>query len=261
MIEEGVGESRPRAGFKVAIAVFPLLLVISVIGAVWFHWRSGEEELVDPRLAMHAGPQDQRELAEHMEKLTLYVQSRGWESEEGRRGLRQTIAYIGGTLSPQNYGFRVERSNALSYLGELWPILWVDVEKGNPESWVLVEVSYDGDPADVALALAAIDRLRTASLDRGVRFLFVPRHAPGEARRIPLEPAAGLKAGGWVDLEGLLGENLRFRLGGEQVTEPELPAGDFELSVTGEGQVLDERLQVDRARWLAGFLRSTANRR
>lgn len=259
--EETAIEVEPHGRWKVALVVFPLLLFISVASAIWLYWSSGRQDEIDPRLAMQAGPRDGRELEEHFEKLAVYIRDRGWESETGRKGLRQTIAYIDGTLSPQNYGFKVQRESAFSLDGELWPVLWIDLGNDEADDWLVAEIAYDGDPADVAFLLSAIDRIRGSELGRGLRVVFAPWQAPPDARRLPREAVRDVGEAGRILLEDLAGENLSFHLGGQEVAEKDLPGEGETLVVAGEGAVLDERIRVNRARWLAGFLRSSADGR
>ena len=262
MTEDRVSEVAPQGRWKIAIVVFPLLLFVSIAGSIWYYWSSGRVEEVDPRLAMQAGPRDGREFAEHLEKLTAYIGPRHWGSEGGRQGLRQTIAYIDGTLSPQNYGFKVERENAISLDGELWPVLWVEVGSAKADQGIVVEVAYDGEPGDVAVALAALDRIRGASgLERGLRFLFVPRHAPAGARPLHPERVGRGPGAAVVSLEYMLGQDLSFRIDGKEAAKGDVPNPGEMLVIAGEGGLMDERVQVERPRWLAGFLRSVARGR
>lgn len=166
-------ESKGAWKVKAALVALPLFLALSTVGAIWYHWQSDQEEVADPALAMPGEGIDPEEVVDSLMKLTEYIGERDWESVEGRKKTRQSLSFIEGTLSPQNYGFVVHKGAEVSYEGELWPMLWVDVA-GKKKEVVLVVAAYDsGDDSVVALMTAA-RAMRGAEMERTVRFLLFP---------------------------------------------------------------------------------------
>ena len=171
---DGIKESSGRGGVKFFLLVLPVCLVVSIIGAIWFHWHLETKEIADPGLAMGGGGIEREEVVDLAKKFG-WLNSEGWETEEGRKGMHQRIAFIDGTLSPQNYGFVVKRGADVSYEDELWPMVWVDVEGGErKDELVLVTAPYDFGDDNVISIVTAAKELKASKLGRTVRFLVYP---------------------------------------------------------------------------------------
>jgi hypothetical protein len=127
--------------------------------------------------------------------------------------LRQTIAFLEGTLSPQNYGFEVRRGAAVNLEGESWPTIWVDL-RGSERNGevVLVAVPYDQEAAAIAVVLGAVNDLRDEAMRKTVRFAFFP--------------AALYALGEGEELTKILGDGERHRI----VPLPDLPGTEGPLS-------------------------------
>jgi hypothetical protein len=166
-------EARTSKVIQRALVLVPALLLLSAAGAVWWYWHSAATEDPHPGLALGSTQLGDDELRDTMRKLTEYIGPRDWETPEGRRSLRQAVAFVSGTLSPRNYGYLVRNGGELALAGERWPTLWVDA-KGTGPGMVLVAVPYDGDHVSMAAALALAGELREAGLRRTVRFAFYP---------------------------------------------------------------------------------------
>lgn len=166
-------DERANGIYRWALVLVPALLMLSAAGAVWFHWRSETNDDPHPGLALGVTALGDEELRDSVGKLTEYIGPREWETPEGRRHLRQVIAYVSGTLSPRNYGYVVRSDGGVSLAGERWPTLWVDA-RGSESGVVMVAVPYDGDDVSVAVALALAGELREAGLKRTLRFVFYP---------------------------------------------------------------------------------------
>lgn len=168
-------ERHPPVRWKVVLVVVPAFLLVGTIGAVWWKIREGQSEVPDVRLAMAAEDVSARELRDHYTKLSALVGRREWVSVEGRRAMRRVVAFIDGTLSPQNYGFDVRRGAAKTAADELWPSLWIDIRTADREEGaVLVATPYDRGDLGVAALLAIANDLRDDELAAGVRFAFYP---------------------------------------------------------------------------------------
>jgi hypothetical protein len=225
---------KPNPAWKIALVGIPLFLILSTAGSIWVWVKRGQDDVPDPRLALAAGEVSEVELLDHMKKLTELIGTREWQSEAGRKNLKRTVAFIDGTLGPQNYGFRVGRDRQETFEGELWPILVADLEgSSEPDGIVFAVIPYDGEAASVALALAAANDLRDEKQNRTIRFVFYPAELMDGA--IPV-----------ADLLGA-GEEARERL--EVGVDPELPLPAFP-----DGGELKRA-----ARAVAGELRRLAN--
>ncbi len=175
---------RPNPVWKIALVAAPAFLVLSTAISIWVWWQRGAHEQSDPRLALASGQVSEGELLDHMQKLTVLVGPRNWASEEGRANLRRTVAFIHGTLGPQNYGFTVRRTPQHSMAGELWPVLSADLPGEGP-GVVLLVAPYDREATTVALALAAANQLRGEGVARSVRFVFPPSELVDESFPVP----------------------------------------------------------------------------
>jgi hypothetical protein len=157
---------------KIALVALPVCLFFSAGGAVWYHWHSDTQEVADPALALGGEAMDRAEVADSLVKLG-WLSGDGWESEEGKRGMRQRLSFIEGTLSPQNYGFVVQKGAEVSYEGGLWPALWVDVEGGaKREEVIVVAVQMDGRDDDVVALMTAARAMKDAKVARTIRLVW-----------------------------------------------------------------------------------------
>lgn len=175
---------RPNPAWKIALVAMPAFLVLSTAISIFVWWQRGMEEEVDPRLALASGQVSEAELLDHMHKLTVLVGARSWASESGRANLRRTMAFIDGTLGPQNYGLTVRRGAQQSLAEELWPVLSADLPGKGP-GVVFVVAPYDREATTVALALAAANQLRGEEMERTVRFVFPPSELVDEGIPVP----------------------------------------------------------------------------
>jgi hypothetical protein len=196
--EEKAAKGNP--GWKILLVAVPVFLALSGAFAMWSWWKGREEAGPDPRLALAASEVRARDLDDHLYKLRELIERRDWNTPAGRRGLRQSVAFIEGTLSPQNYGFAVQRGEDLSFADELWPTIWVDLRGSESEREVLlVAAAYDGEAAGIAAVLGAVNDLRDERMGRTVRFVFFPAalHAGEEGREISAALPGG-ESGGMV---------------------------------------------------------------
>lgn len=167
-------EESTAKGMKIALVALPLCLLISIVGAVWFHWYKETEEVADPGLAMAGTSIDRAEVEDSLEKLS-WLGARDWGTDEGKKAMRGALAFVEGTLSPQNYGFVVHKGAEVIFEGELWPMVWVDVEGGaKKEEVVMVCARYDGDDGSLVALMTAARVLRDAEMERTVRLLVFP---------------------------------------------------------------------------------------
>ena len=259
-MEDGIPEHKPTGTWKLVMVLLPTLLLISATGAVWFHWYRGEDKAIDPKLAQKSSELSLEELEGHLNKLTNYIGERSWETEVGRKGLRRTIAYLEGSLSPQNYGFRVSRENAFSWNGELWPTIWIEHAVEDEEDWIELHAAYDREPEELAIVLSVINELRDAVPEKGIRFVFSAQSAPEDLRSLGLEEFPTESLIGKLTLDGLeRGDFSLYRKEDKALWSDAVVQGKFDLEFVGSGAVMDERGLLMRARWLRDFLRKAAN--
>lgn len=162
------------SGVKIALVALPLCLVLSTVGAVWYHWHKETEEVADPGLAMMGDGIDRAEVEDSLKKLE-WLGDAGWETEEGRKQMRGVLSFVEGTLSPQNYGFVVHKGAEVSYEGELWPMVWVDVVGGEKkDEVVVVAAAYDSGSHDVVSLLTMARELKNLDPSRTIRILVFP---------------------------------------------------------------------------------------
>ena len=208
---------KPNPAWKIAMVGAPAFLLLSTGWALWIWWKESQDDSVDPRLALASVAAEVVELEDSLHKLSSVLGPRDWESAEGRINMRRAIALIDGTLSPRNYGFVVRRGERVSYEGEPWPTVWVDLlGGGDPERVVLVNAAYDGSDAEIALVLAVARDLRDEQFHCTVRFVFHPsRLYSGPGKEKVLSDILGDKE--------TLGATLA----------PELPGGESQSSVRG----------------------------
>jgi hypothetical protein len=160
---------------KWALVLLPTLLAVSIVGAVWLHWRSETSEELDPGLALAAGAVDDDEARDLLKKLTQYLGPRDWKTPEGRVNMRRAISLIGGTLSPRNFGYRVKSDGEMPLAGERWPVLWADAA-GRGDGVVLVAAPYDTENQGIVALMLLAAELREVGLQKTIRFVFFPSH-------------------------------------------------------------------------------------
>lgn len=166
-------KGRQGRAVRLVLVLLPTFLLLSAAGAVWLYWKKGTEDEPHPGLALGASELGDEELRDTLRKLAEYIGPRDWETPEGRRSMRQAIAFLSGTLSPRNYGYAVRSGGEMVLVGERWPTVWVDVA-GSGSGTVIVAVPYDGDHVSMAAVLGLAGELREAELRRTVRFAFYP---------------------------------------------------------------------------------------
>lgn len=177
--ESESGEAEGR-GVRIVLVALPVCLALSTVGAVWFHWQQETREVADPGLAMMGTGIERAEVEDSLKKLSNYIGPRGWETPEERHHVRQVIAFLEGSLSPQNYGFVVQRGAEVSYAEELWPMLWVDVPgRRQAEDLIVLAAAYDGDLESLVALMTAARELRGGQVRRTIRFLLYPERVPG----------------------------------------------------------------------------------
>jgi hypothetical protein len=153
---------------KIGIAVMPAILVLSICIALYL----GANEDPEPNSPIE-GEVTISELADYLGKLNGGVKERGFFSEAGIMGLRQTTAMVKGSLGPENLGYRIHANQADSQEGLLWETIWIDVgEVGEPP--LLMAVPYGESGTAVSFALGFAEYLTAHPLGGPLRIVFYP---------------------------------------------------------------------------------------
>lgn len=187
------------SAIKIAIAVIPALLIVSICIALYLGANEEQEENkpIEGEITVS-------ELVDFVRKLNGLIEVRGLESEEGIRGLRQTAATIKGTLGPENLGYRIFTSEADPAAGLLWETIWIDAgdqEGGDP---VVLAIPYGEGGTEVAFALGFAEYLTSHPAKKPVQLVFYPPLPKDEGlpQWVQSRSLKGLEAEGFVSIRG-----------------------------------------------------------
>jgi len=162
-------EPSRNSAIKIAIAVIPALLILSICIALYLGANAEEEE----RLPI-VGEVTVPEMAEYLRKMQNLIGERDIETESGQKALRQVAATTMGSLGPENLGFEIFKSQKDAAQGLLWPTIWVQAGDRDSENPVVVAVPQDGSGTGVAFAYGFAEYLTSHETEIGVRIVFYP---------------------------------------------------------------------------------------
>lgn len=157
------------SAIKIAIALIPALLILSICIALWLG-ANEEEEKSKPVEGEITLP----EMSDYLEKLNERIGERNFVTEEGRLGLLQVSAMIQGNLGPENMGYEVGVSQNDSMQGRLWKTLWITAGEGDDEDVILIAVPYSGSGTPVGFAFGFAEYLTSHPVKATVRIVFYP---------------------------------------------------------------------------------------
>jgi hypothetical protein len=177
-----------RRWVKVLIVALPLWIAVSGAVGLYLFLRSERIATQTPDFQITRDIEGER-LMSDLRKLTMVVGERNFRTEETRKHLRSAAKMIEGSLSPQNTGFRVNRTTEEVAFDQQWSIYWVEIKgKKATEEVVWLFAGYDSplsssgtelNATGVAALLALGQSLATATPDRTIRIAFLP-HANEE---------------------------------------------------------------------------------
>ncbi len=169
-------------GIKWLIVAIPVWLALSGGVGLWLHFRQAEKERQEQKHAYRKDI-DEKSLVDDFTKITRQIGPRHHASEAARLALMRMAAMIEGAMGPNNMGYEVKRIAGQEKAGITAPLLTADVlrRKTKEETWLVIP--YDSpvplrmgqaSASAVAVSFAVAQSLIGQSLERNVRFLYVP---------------------------------------------------------------------------------------
>lgn len=154
---------------KIGIAVIPAILILSICIALYL----GANEDPEPNNPIE-GEVTVSELEDYLNKLNGGIQERGFFSDAGIKGLRQTASMVKGSLGPENLGYRIHSNQADSEQGLLWDTIWIDIGEIGDDLPLLIALPYGEGGTPVAFALGFAEYLTSHPLTSPLRIVFYP---------------------------------------------------------------------------------------
>lgn len=160
---------------KVALAVVPALLVISICVALYLGAHADKE-----KSKPYEGEVTVAEMSGYLEKLNEVIGERRLDDEEGQTAFRQLRAMTLGALGPQNLGYQVSQTQSDNANGLLWPTIWVTAGLPEAREVVVVAIAQAGSGTPVAFGFGLAEYLAGLTTEAGVRVVFYPPLVEGE---------------------------------------------------------------------------------
>jgi hypothetical protein len=161
--------------WKAAIVALPVGLVLAIIIALALKLSEGpRNEMTE--LTYAAADFDPGSLLDSVSKLEDLLGRRNFEDKAGQQQMRGTTALIEGSLGPNNLGYEVNSSGALTREGKVWRNYWIEKGKAGDAGTVLLWTRYanaDGSPS-VAALLSVAEWMRGRNFEQQVILAFVP---------------------------------------------------------------------------------------
>ncbi len=157
------------SAIKVAIAVIPALLILSICIALYLGANADQEES-EPIV----GEVSLAEMEDYLKKTQSMIGERDLGTEAGQKALRQVAAMSLGTFGPENLGYEVFKSQSDSAAGLLWPTLWIKAGERESERPFVLAVPQAGDGAGLAFAYGFAEYLTSHQSKLGVRIVLYP---------------------------------------------------------------------------------------
>lgn len=167
-MNQPVQASRVSA-IKIALAVIPALLIVSVCVALYLGATADQEESQPVE-----GEVTVEEMSGYLEKLTGVIGPRRIDTEEGQRAFRQINAMTMGALGPQNLGYEIFKSQKDSANGLLWPTIWIEAGERESDEVVVVAIPLAESGSGPAFGYGFAEYLASLQTDCEVRLVFYP---------------------------------------------------------------------------------------
>ena len=193
-----------NSAIKIGIAVIPAILILSICIALYL----GANEDPEPNSPIE-GEVTVSELADYLSKLNGGIEERGFFSEAGIKGLRQTVSMVKGSLGPENLGYRIYANQSDSEEGLLWETIWIDVGEVG-EVPILMAVPYGESGTPVAFVLGFAEYLTAHPLGAPLRIVFYPPLSSDNELRewVEKRSSAGQSSRGFLIVRGNGPEDL-----------------------------------------------------
>jgi hypothetical protein len=165
--------------FPLLLALIPLWLVASGIGAMWYYFH---REKTDALIEQARFPQavSATLMNDDLRKIVDVIGERNNSSKQAAANLSRTSAMIEGLLGPSNTGYTVKTHKGPAN----WPLLQVTVTGKKPDAPALwVVTSYDScvgsrgveaNATGLAATLAAAQSLASDKPECNIQFIFLP---------------------------------------------------------------------------------------
>ncbi len=168
-------ESSKVSGIKVALAVVPALLVVSICVALYLGAHADRE-----KSQPYEGEVTVAEMSGYLEKLNEVIGERRLGDQEGQTAFRQLRAMIMGALGLQNLGYQLSQTQSDNANGLLWPTIWVTAGLPEASEVVVVAIPQGGSGTPVAFGFGLAEYLAGLATEAGVRIVFYPPLEEGE---------------------------------------------------------------------------------
>ena len=170
-------EPSRTSAIKVALAVIPALLIVSICIALYLGANADHEESQPAE-----GDVTVTEMAGYLKKLNEMIGERGLGTEDGQKALRQVAAMTMGNLGPENLGYEIFKVQTDSAKGLLWPTIWINAGNRESEEPFVIAIPQAGSGTGVAFAYGFSEYLTSHETGKGVRVVFYPPLAGGDLR-------------------------------------------------------------------------------
>lgn len=167
-------EPSRTSAIKIALAVIPALLIVSICIALYLGANTDEEESRPTE-----GDVTVPEMEGYLKKLNGLIGERDLETEEGQKALRQVAAMTMGNLGPENLGYQIFKVQTDSAKGLLWPTIWINAGDPKSKEPVVVAIPQAGSGTAAAFAYGFAEYLTSHETEKGVRIVFYPPLADG----------------------------------------------------------------------------------
>ena len=162
-------EPTRNSAIKIAIAVIPALLILSICIALYLGANAEVEER-PPIVGEITVP----EMTDYLRKMQSLIGARDLETKSGQQALRQIAATTMGNLGPENLGFEIFKSQSDAAQGLLWPTIWVQAGDRESENPVVIAVPQAESGTGIAFAYGFAEYLTSHQTKVGVRIVFYP---------------------------------------------------------------------------------------
>ena len=154
---------------KVALAVIPALLILSICIALYLGAKADQVESEPLK-----GEVTVSEMADYLNKLNLQIGPRDVTTEDGQRAFRKINAMTMGNLGPENLGYEIFKSQTDSSQGLLWSTIWIEAGDRDSESPVVLAIPLAESGTGVAFGYGLAEYLTSHETKVGVRIVFYP---------------------------------------------------------------------------------------
>lgn len=174
--DESIVETKEKGPwiYKTIIVALPVGLALSAVIAVGLKV-SKEEKTGLEGISYSAQDFSVANLRDAAGKAEEVIGTRNFETDDGQKAMQQMTAFITGSLSSLNLGYRVRSDKGEVVAGRIWKNYWIDSKEEKGEGTLVVWTNYarKEDSATVAALLSLAEWLRGRNFGKRVRVAFV----------------------------------------------------------------------------------------